>query len=266
MGEPARTQEVAIPDPTYYPTTDNMGEDALQAFIVELLRPLIARFLAHQGVRAFVGADQFIYWVQHAPTVSVAPDIYVLPGVSPDIAPRCWKVWEQGVVPSFALEVMAEENTKDLILSPRRYDELGVRELIMFDPYADQRRDPVRFWVYRRKGKGEFLPPAEVTNGDRVRSSELGAYIRVVGSGDAQRLRLGTGPKGRILFPTEAEEQAVKTAQERVKVEQERARAERERAKTEQEHAKALQEQQRAEAAEAEVLRLRALLEKLQKS
>ena len=49
----------------------------------------LARFLADRGERAFVGADQFIYWVQYEPTRAVAPDIYVLPGVDPanEIAP-----------------------------------------------------------------------------------------------------------------------------------------------------------------------------------
>ncbi len=266
MGEPAYTQEVALLDPTYYPTTDDMGQDALQALIVELLRPLLARYLAQQGIKAYVGTDQFIYWVQHAPTISVAPDVYVMPGLSPDLRPRSWKLWEAGVVPTFALEVMAAENTaKDRVLSPRRYNELGVRELIVFDPYAERRRAPVRFSAYRREGKGE-LELAETNNGDRIRSTELGIYIRVVGEEDDPRLRIGTGPKGRILFPTEAEEQANRVVQERVRVEQERVRTERMRARAEQEHIRAETERARAEQAEAELARLRAMIERLPRS
>ncbi len=79
MGQPAipLTQQQPVPDfdPTYYPTEDEMGESALQTLIAELLRPLIARYLEHRHVKAFVGADQFIYWIQHAPTISVDPDI-----------------------------------------------------------------------------------------------------------------------------------------------------------------------------------------------
>lgn len=210
MGEPAHTQKTPRSDPTYYPSTDDMGRDALQISIVELLRPLIARFLAHRGVKAFVGANQFIYWVQYAPTISVAPDIYVMPGLSPDLRPPLWKLWEAGVVPNFALQVMPEETTaKDWVLPPRRHSELGVREFIIFDPHASQRPDPMRFFVYRRKGRGE-LRLAETSNGDRVRSSQLGAYIRAVGADNDPRLRIGTGPKGKILFPTEAEEEQAK--------------------------------------------------------
>jgi Uma2 family endonuclease len=212
-------------DPTFYPTNDDRGESALQRLIVELLRPLLARFLAQQGVQAFVGADQFIYWVQHAPTVRVAPDVYVLPGVSPDIAPKSWKVWETGIVPSFALEVVSENPTKDEEIAPARYDALGVKELIVFDPHAEELPDRVRFSVYRRDARGE-LAQVEVTNADRVRSAVLGCFLRAVGSGPGRRLRIGVGPEGGVLIPTEAE---------------------------------------RAQAAEAEVARLRAELERLKR-
>lgn len=246
MGQPALQLDTL--DPTFYPTEDEMGEHALQRLITELLRPLIARYLALEHVKAFVGADQFIYWVQHAPTICVSPDIYVLPGVSPDIVPGCWKVWETGIVPNFALEVMAEDSRKDRLRSPDRYDELGVSELLMFDPHSAQRRSPVRFWAYRRNSKGNLFL-AETLMGDRVRSAELGCYLRVVGNGDAQRLRLGTGTRGNTLFPTEAEAQEMLAYQRRVELEQERARAKEERA--------------RADAAEAELAKLRAQIEQL---
>lgn len=45
-----------------YPETDRMGEGLLQRLIMELLRPMLARFLAESGKVACVGADQFIYY------------------------------------------------------------------------------------------------------------------------------------------------------------------------------------------------------------
>ncbi|MDC0741290.1 Uma2 family endonuclease [Polyangium mundeleinium] len=244
MGNAARN--LGTDDPTFYPTHDDMGESALQTLIIELFRPLLARFLASQGIRAFVGSDQFIYWVQYAPTVTVAPDLYVLPGVDPESAPKCWKVWETGIVPSFALEVMAEENQKDQEQSPRRYDELGVKELVVFDPHADEFPDRIRFSVYRRNARGKLVQ-VEVTDADRVRSTVLGCFVRVVGTGAAQRLRVGLGPSGDELLPTEAE----LAEQERTRAEQERTRAE--------------QERLRADAAEAENARLRVELERLRR-
>jgi hypothetical protein len=47
----------------HYPSTDHMGEDFLQRAIAEALRPLIARWFKSRRVKAFTGADQFLYWV-----------------------------------------------------------------------------------------------------------------------------------------------------------------------------------------------------------
>ncbi|MDC3962691.1 Uma2 family endonuclease [Polyangium jinanense] len=197
-------------DPTFYPAFDDMGESALQRLMTELLRPLIARFLAERGIQAFVGADQFIYWIKGNPKAVVAPDVYVMPGLPPDVAPRCWKVWQTGVAPSFALEIMSEEDeSKDASESPLRHDELGTRELIVFDPYVDVRSGRTRFRVHRRDEHGKLVL-VEATNADRVRSEVLGCMLRAVGGGDAMRLRLAVDAEGEALFPTEAEEAARK--------------------------------------------------------
>lgn len=188
-------------DPTVYPVEDDVGEHEIQTYILELLRPLVERYLAARGVRAHVGSDQFIYWAQYEPTKCVAPDIYVLPGVGQDIAIDVWKIWERGVVPSFALEVVGRDPEKDYVHSPRRYAELGVEELIIFDPFPTAGRRV--FQLFRREADGLRL--IEATDGDRVPSAVLGCHLRVVGSGATTRLRLATGPRGDDLFPTAAE-------------------------------------------------------------
>ena len=91
-----------------YPVEDDVGEEIIQRWICELLRPLLERFLLERGGRAFVGADQFVYWRQYEPTCCVSPDVYVMPGVDPATPVKTWKVWEDRVVPSFALEIVAE--------------------------------------------------------------------------------------------------------------------------------------------------------------
>ena len=71
-------------------------------------------------MRALVGGNQFIYWVQYEPTRTIAPDLYLLPGVDPELAISSWKVWETGVVPSFALEIVSDDLKKDYEQVPRR--------------------------------------------------------------------------------------------------------------------------------------------------
>jgi hypothetical protein len=53
----------AVDDPTAYPVQDDMCEGYLQSRL-RVLRALIERWLASQGRRTLVGADQFFYWKQ----------------------------------------------------------------------------------------------------------------------------------------------------------------------------------------------------------
>jgi Uma2 family endonuclease len=241
-------------DPTIYPVSDDMGESTLELFVRLVLVPLLERYLAAQGLTAFVGSNQFIYWVQFEPTRSVAPDLYVVPGLASRTQFDSIKVWQDGRVPSFALEVVSQNKLKDYVHAPERYDELGVRELVIYDPKASKRRgDGVTWQVYRRLAKRGFVQ-VEATQGDRVRSKELGCFLREArGPHGALELRLGVGPRGDELVPTEAEA-------ERAEKERERAEKERERAEKEREQAARLAAEAARLEAEAEVARLRALL------
>jgi len=169
------------------------------------------------GERVFVGADQFIYYQQFNAHARVATDVYVLPGVRPDAAVRSWKVWETGVVPSFALEVVPQDWEKDYAEVPGRYAAMGVEELILFDPRYTERRAGVRFQCFRRASDGR-LPLVERTNADRVISTVLGCLVRAVGAGQDLRLRLALPPDGETLFPTaeEAEREAKEAALARI--------------------------------------------------
>jgi Uma2 family endonuclease len=213
-------------DPTHYPVLDKLGEGLLQRLIVELLRPMLADALARQGVKAFVGADQFIYYEQYAPTESVAPDVYVMRGLEPDLDVECWKTWEESrAVPSFALEIMSRNNPrKDTTHSPVRHAALGTKELVIFDPRYARGRDRSRWRVFRRLPK-RGLVQVEVTNGDRVYSKTLRLWLRAFGEGIHTRIRPARGPEGTDLIPTPDERQrAAESEVARLRAELERLR------------------------------------------
>jgi Uma2 family endonuclease len=194
------------PDTTFYPVDDDMGEGLLHRDIADVLRFLLQRYLTQQGQVARVGANQFIYWEQFHPEVTLAPDVYVLPGVTPETTLENWKVWETGIVPSFAFEVVSKYPKKDYEEILPRYGELGVPEVIVFDHRGGRPRSKrVRWQVYRRIGK-RGLVLVEKSNADRVRSKALGCWLRMVGEDSQVRVRVGTGSEGDTLFPTEAEE------------------------------------------------------------
>ena len=199
-------------DPTVYPVEEKVGEDTLQRAIVELLRPLIERWFRHRGVRALVGADQFIYYREHAPTERVAPDIYVLPGVRSGTHVSVWKTWERGIVPSFGLEIVSRDWLKDYVEAPERYAAAGIPELVVFDPGADRHPDRVA-WQHFRRVRNRPFTQVDVSRGDRVRVSALGCFLRAVGHGESLRLRLGVAPRGDQLFPTGEEAALARVAE-----------------------------------------------------
>jgi hypothetical protein len=231
MSNLVRASAKAFPgiDPTVYPVEEEVGEDMLQRWIAELLRPLVERWLRNRGLPTFVGADQFIYYRQHTPTLRVSPDIYVLPGIAPDTRVTSWKTWEKGIVPSFAVEIVSKDWEKDYLDGPERYADMGVPELLIFDPAPERHADGVMWQVFRRVA-GRRLTRVDVSQGDRVRSKALGCFLRAVGDGDAVRLRIGSGPRGDDLFPTGEEAERLTTEAERAATEAERAAKEVERA------------------------------------
>jgi Uma2 family endonuclease len=213
----------------FYPESDDMGEHELQTYIRELLRPLLARFFAVRGELAHVGSDQFFYWVKGDAQQQLAPDVYVLPGVSQAMAIPSWKVWERGgVVPSFALEIVSSNDwEKDYVENLPKYAALGVRELVLFDPEAylgEAPRTAARIAFTRFERVGDRLERTARTKADRLYSPLLGVWFRAIGEGSELRVRLALGPDGDQLFPTEAEaERAERQAAERAAEEAARA-------------------------------------------
>jgi hypothetical protein len=201
-------------DLTVYPVEERVGEDILQRWIVELLRPLVERWFKEKGEQAFVGADQFIYFEQHNPLRRVSPDVYVLPGVASGTHVRSWKVWETGIRPSFALEVVSTNWEKDYCQVPLDHDELGTRELLVFDPSFEQRREGVRWQRFGRDAHGRLVL-VERTDGRAVDSVVLGCGLRAVGVGQELRLRLAASRDALALFPTA--EEAERRANEELK-------------------------------------------------
>jgi Uma2 family endonuclease len=241
---------------TFDPFEDDMGESSLQRFISEHFRPQVESWVAGIHGPTFVGADQYVAWDPYDAHAVVAPDVYVLPGVAPGESFVYWKVWQTGVVPTFALEIVSKRNKKkDYVDAPARYGALGALELVVFDPLYKRHRGGVRFQVYRRLARRGWVR-VEASNGDRVRSRVLGAWIRVVGTGKDQRLQLARDPYGDELVPTLAEAKAAVDAQ--AQTERARAVAAEAEAQAERARAAAAQAQATTAAAEARAERARA--------
>ncbi len=209
-----------------YPETDHMGEHELQQAISQLLKQLFVRLFAQRGELAHAGSNTFIYWVEGDPTTTIAPDVYVLPRVSPTLEVPCWKLWELDAVrPSFALEVASTNWKKDYEEAPALYASMGCEELVIFDPHATERsRKRVRFQHYRRDARGHFRKtPARAK--DRVRITSLNLWLREVRDELGRtRLRIAPDDLGNELFATEDE--ARRSTEQALRAEVARLRAE----------------------------------------
>ena len=71
------------------------------------------------------------------------------------------------------------------VLDVRAYDELGVEEIVLFDPFEG--RDRVAFQVFRRSSSADRTLVRELaTSGDRVRFEVLDARLLRQGEGSAR--------------------------------------------------------------------------------
>ncbi len=125
-------QEIIYPDTDGLPLPDSLEQDH---FFIEILATLKA-FL--EDLSVLVSGNTIIYYVEGDPTLSVAPDCYVVFGVGRASLlerHRTYRVWEAGKFPDFVLEI-GSPSTADNDLGPKRdlYARLGAREYWRYDP------------------------------------------------------------------------------------------------------------------------------------
>lgn len=214
------------PDLVDYPESDGrpMAEsDMHQAEMISILEVLRAHFAAGPGP-AYVAGNNFLYWERGNPRAAVSPDVYVVKGVEPGLR-KTFKVWEEGGrTPSFVLEVTSDST---------RHEDLGAK----MTRYRDDLRVPEYFlfdlegdWIpehlrgYRLDG--EVYERVSALPGGRLLSQELGLELGLL--------------DGHLRFFLPGDAAPLPTAAEQLG-----------------------QERQRAASAEAEVVRLRAELERL---
>ena len=85
----------------------------------------------------YVSGDLFIYYEEGNPRARVAPDVFVVFGVPKRNRP-IYKLWEEGVVPAFVMEVASRGTWReDEGRKARLYERLGVREYWQYDPTGE---------------------------------------------------------------------------------------------------------------------------------
>ena len=207
---PRRPPPRQVADPLY-PSSDGrpMAENTRQLRVmVDGISCLRTRY--RHRLDAFVGGDLLMYYERGNPARRVAPDVFVIFGV-PDHDRMSYKLWEEGKVPDFVLEVASESTWREDVGRKRRlYAGLGVQEYWLFDPQAEFLSPPLQGLALRN---GEYVElPERTESGVRVLHSRvLGLDLRA--EGGALRFRdPATGEDLRTLEEETAARQQMEAA------------------------------------------------------
>ena len=214
----------------YLTDEDDMGESCEQFLIVQVLLSCICEWAAEQNWDdVFIGADQFFAWVPEHPLVRISPDVYLLDHPLKPL-PGSWQMWLPGHrPPRLAFEIVSEGNwRKDYQDIPKKYAQLGTKELVIFDPEAAAGRTKKIYQrfslqIFRRAANGLFN---KIYSGlGPVHCEELNAWLVSVEEDKQAYLRIARNAEGTDLVPTTVESkerEMVFKEQERVAKEQER--------------------------------------------
>ncbi len=251
-----------ITDTIEYPSSDGqpMAETGIHVQAIILLHQALEDFFRDRP-DVFIASDMFWYWKEGDTAVCVAPDVMVVPGVG-NHDRRSFLSWqENGSIPAIVFEMASAGTWKDDEEGKyHRYEQLGVREYVLFDPEAMHLSSPLKAYrlhdgAYRR---------IRSSNGEV--ESELGFRMRAEG----KILRLIDSKTGNLILTrseaiqlarADAEIAKATAADARAKVASAEAKALAAAELAAVEKAAAEAEKARADALAAEVERLKSLLQ-----
>jgi Uma2 family endonuclease len=183
--------------PLHFPTEAEVPETKVH---LTLRTALYAILKLAFGDSACVGSDQFVYWNARDPKRCAAPDVFVRKGER-DTLFKSWKTWERGT-PELAVEILSEDEDWDDKLA--RYHELGVKELVAFDPEALR----IRVWDRLEDDLVERKVDAKPTPCVTLGGSWVVAPIEGL-----EGLRLARDERGKDLLPTPTEKKDERIAE-----------------------------------------------------
>lgn len=258
-----------VEKPIHYPESDGkpMAETDVHIDALIYLRETLKAYFTAEP-RMYVAGNMLLYYEEGNPAACVAPDVFVVRGVTKRER-RTYKIWEEEQPPTVVFEITSRATRlEDLGTKRALYAELGVQEYFLYDPLGEYLRPPLQGY---RLADGEY----ERIESERefvLVSEALGLELRLENS----RLRV-VHPETRepLLTPAEAyvarrvaEARVLEEAAQRQAAEnralQEAAQRQIAEARTAQEAVQRQAAEDRAAHAEAELVQLRAELERLQ--
>jgi Uma2 family endonuclease len=207
---------VRAPAAIHFPVEEEMPE----GFDHLVVRTFLFRLLSFAlGAAHTVASDQFVYWHASNAKRSLAPDVFVRLNYPQPPKLGAWQTWLAGGAPDLAVDIVSpsegDGTTWDEKLA--RYHQLGVSELVRFDPEASEGQR-LRVWD---RVEGDLVE--RQIGGDRTPCLTLGLAwtVRMIpaptGTGEYLGLRL-IDEEGRLLeTPEEAAEVRIRELEEQLR-------------------------------------------------
>ncbi len=150
----------------------------------DLMNDLIFELETHfrNQTDVYISGNLLIYYVEGNPGKRVAPDVFLVRGVSKRKR-RIYKLWEEGSAPDVIFEISSRQTWRDDLQSKwKLYEQLGVKEYFIFDPEYDYLKDEPLIGYRLESGQYEQL---EIKEG-RIHSDALG--LDLIDTGETLRL------------------------------------------------------------------------------
>jgi Uma2 family endonuclease len=266
---------IQIPADIEYPESDGepMGETDLHIAWMFRLRDLF--MYRYRGANVYVACNLLMYYEEGNPQKFLVPDVFVVKDCDPGMR-RTFRIWDEERIPDVVFEVTSKATrADDESVKPERYAQIGVRELVLYDPTGDYLQTQLQLY---RLEDGVYVRVESDVNG-ALESEELNLRL-LLDDGDLVLCDQTTGQP--LLTHGEAAEALAQAAEARAQAAEEQTqaaaaqtRAAEERARSADAHAqaakaltqvaesKAAAESAAREKAEAEIRRLREQLKRL---
>ncbi|OGO38871.1 MAG: hypothetical protein A2147_11105 [Chloroflexi bacterium RBG_16_57_8] len=229
-----KAQTLEYPEGDGLPMAETGFHVTLIAYFLAMLRTF---FESRPDV--YMGANMFLYYWEGDPTKKIAPDLFVVFRTTKEKR-RVWKVWEEGQVPTVVLE-FTSRGTQDEDQGSKKglYEWLGVQEYFLFDPLHSYLKPVLQGFRLEEGGYRRVEAIAGPGGAWQMLSQQLGLWLRV----EETALHLYEQATGRKLLAPPELAAALRAPEARIE-----------------------EEMAARQAAEAELARLRAELERLRRN
>jgi Uma2 family endonuclease len=174
----ARMAAIPLQQDIEYPYSDGqpMAESEIHLNeMLDLIAALRRRYQDHPDV--YVAGNMFMYYRKGDPRSVVAPDVFLVRGVSKRKR-KSYKLWEEGRAPSLVIEVTSDSTSdEDVGKKKTCYETLGVEEYILHDPEGDYLKPRLQGY---RLVQGRYEPIPRRTDGS-LESRVTGLILQIEG-------------------------------------------------------------------------------------